>query len=104
KTFFFERDLVCYAAHRGLSEIPGVEHRLYQRWEEVLPEARKQLAGADAAIVTSCCPDELAASDLTLSSSARISVYYELDPPAGPGTIARGEADFLCKAARAQRF
>ncbi|MGE0127376.1 MAG: glycosyltransferase [Blastocatellales bacterium] len=81
KTVFFERDTPYYAAHRDQTEIPGVELRLYHRWEDVLPEARKHLSGADVAIVTSYCPDGVAASDLALSSPGPMRVFYDLDTP-----------------------
>jgi spore maturation protein CgeB len=88
---FFERDFASHAARRDPAEIPGVRLRLYRRWEDVLPEARRCLAGADAVIVTSCCPDALAASDLGLSSSARVRVFYELDPPRALGLARAGK-------------
>jgi spore maturation protein CgeB len=81
RTVFFERDTPYYAAHRDSTEIPGVELLLYQQWEEVLPEARRRLADADVAMVTSYCPDGVAASDLALSSRARMRVFYDLDTP-----------------------
>lgn len=91
RTVFFERDTPYYAAHRDLTEIPGVELRLYQRWEEILPEARKHLAGADVAMVTSYCPDGVAASDLALSSTARTRVYYDLDTPVTLELLRKGK-------------
>lgn len=81
KTVFFERDTPYYAAHRDLTEMPGVELRLYGRWEEALPEARRHLADADVAMVTSYCPDGVAASDLALSSRTRMRVFYDMDTP-----------------------
>ncbi len=77
---FFERDVPYYADHRDLIEMPGLRLCLYPNWDEVLPAARAELEGADAAIVTSYCPDAIAAADLALSSRAR-SVFYDLDTP-----------------------
>src|SRR5919109_2749438 len=58
---FFERDVPYYAAHRDLYEIPGGELVLYSEWEDVLPVARRHLASADVGMVTSYCPDGIAA-------------------------------------------
>src|SRR5215203_2385251 len=69
------------ALHRDLRELPGLDLRLYPSWEEALPQARREIADADAAMVTSYCPDGAAASDLVLSSSVPVSVFYDLDTP-----------------------
>lgn len=81
RVVFFERDVPYYAHHRDLAELPGTDLRLYTSWEEVLPEARRETADADAALVTSYCPDGVAASDLVLSTSGLLSVFYDLDTP-----------------------
>src|SRR5689334_18898471 len=66
---FFERDVPWYAGHRDLSALPeGAALRLYPDWEAALPEARAALREADAAIVTSYCPDGVAATDLVTQS------------------------------------
>ncbi len=78
---FFERDVPYYAAHRDLSSIPGGELCLYPSWEEVLPKARQELSDADVAIVTSYCPDGVAASELVLESSVPVRTFYDLDTP-----------------------
>ncbi len=81
RVVFFERDVPYYAAHRDVSEIPGGQLKLYPDWTAILPEARRQLADADVGMVTSYCPDGIAASDLVLSSPARLRVFYDLDTP-----------------------
>ncbi|MBA3830611.1 MAG: glycosyltransferase [Chthoniobacterales bacterium] len=77
---FFERDAPYYAAHRDLSELPGGSLQLYAAWPEVLPIARRHLADCDVAMVTSYCPDGIAASEL-ICSSAAFRVFYDLDTP-----------------------
>ena len=59
RVVFFERDVEWYAANRDLHELPGGRLVLYRDWAEVAPDARRELADADAAIVTSYCPDAL---------------------------------------------
>src|SRR5215210_1698412 len=61
---FYERDVAYYAAHRDLTELPGCSLRLYADWAEVAAEARAEVRAADAAMVTSYCPDGPAASRL----------------------------------------
>jgi spore maturation protein CgeB len=89
RVVFFERDVPYYAFNRDLVEMPGTDLRLYQSWEEVLPQARREVADADAAMVTSYCPDGIAATDLVLDSDGPRRVFYDLDTPV---TLARLEA------------
>ena len=91
RVVFFERDVPYYALHRDLREMPGLDLRLYPAWEEALPEARREIAGADAAMVTSYCPDGVAASELVLSSSGPVSVFYDLDTPVTLERLRNGE-------------
>ena len=81
RTVFFERDVPYYASHRDLRELPGTDLVLYPEWEEILPRARREIADADVAMVTSYCPDGVAACDLVLSEAAGISTFYDLDTP-----------------------
>lgn len=78
---FFERDAPYYGRHRDLFAVPGGELVLYPEWEDVLPAARRHLEDAEAAIVTSYCPDGVAASDLVLSSRVPVRAFYDLDTP-----------------------
>ncbi len=78
---FFERDVPYYAAARDLTALPGHDLRIYPSWESARDEARSAVDGADAAIVTSYCPDGLAAAELVLDSRARVRAFYDLDTP-----------------------
>ncbi len=86
---FFERDVPYYAAHRDLHELPGGRLHLYPDWTAVIPAARRALADADVGLVTSYCPDGIAAGELVLSSSARVHVFYDLDTPVTLGELLR---------------
>lgn len=92
RVVFFERDAPWYAEHRDLRELPGGGLVLYPSWEAVRALAERELAGADAAIVTSYCPDGVAATDLVLDSSAPVRVFYDLDTPVTLAALAAGEA------------
>ncbi|MCC6558396.1 MAG: glycosyltransferase [Polyangiaceae bacterium] len=88
RTTFFERDVPYYAAHRDLQTFDGGRLRLYAEWDDVAGEARKAVDQADAAIVTSYCPDAIAATELVLGSRG-LRVFYDLDTPI---TLARLDA------------
>lgn len=88
---FFERDVEYYAAHRDLHEIPGGRLVLYPDWAGIVADARRELQDADAAIVTSYCPDGVAATDLVLASPVRRRVFYDLDTPVTLARLAAGE-------------
>jgi spore maturation protein CgeB len=93
---FFEHDQPFYAGNRDLVELPpGGEMLLYADWQSVLPQARRALADADVAMVTSYCPDALAATALIAGSRA-LSCFYDLDTPVTLARLAAGESvDYL---------
>jgi spore maturation protein CgeB len=82
RVVFFERDVPYYAAHRDLLEMAGGELVLYASWQEILPRAQRELQDADAAMVTSYCPDGVAASELLMESArSAVTVFYDMDTP-----------------------
>jgi spore maturation protein CgeB len=89
-TVFFERDVPWYAAHRDLAAIEGGRLVLYGDWDNVRPEAERELRDAEAAIVTSYCPDGVAATELVLEAPGR-HVFYDLDTPVTLARLAAGE-------------
>jgi spore maturation protein CgeB len=89
---FFERDVPYYASHRDLAEMPGGGRLvLYPTWESALALARMEASDADVAMVTSYCPDGVAASALVLDSTAKARVFYDLDTPITLERVRRGE-------------
>lgn len=89
---FFERDVPYYAEHRDLHALPeGGKLVLYRDWETALPRARRALAEADAAIVTSYCPDALDATALVLDGGGLVRCFYDLDTPITLARLAAGE-------------
>jgi spore maturation protein CgeB len=87
---FFERDVPYYANHRDLTELPGARLVLYRNWEEILPEARRQVSESDVSMVTSYCPDGISATDLVLDSNTT-RVFYDLDTPVTLDQLSRGK-------------
>lgn len=93
KVVFFERDLPFYASNRDLHRLLGnSELVLYPDWESVRDRARTELAVADVAMVTSYCPDGIAASDLILEEAPGLAVFYDLDTPVTLARLGAGEA------------
>lgn len=104
KIVFFERDVPYYAAHRDLVDWRDGELRLYSDFNKVRYAARRHLADADVAMVTSYCPDAQAATELVMESRAHLRTFYDLDTPVTLDCLdsgkpvdyvsARGLADF----------
>lgn len=78
---FFERDVEYYAAHRDMPQLPAGRLCLYSNWEEARAAAMQELAGADVGMVTSYCPDGVAASELVLGSAVPMRCFYDMDTP-----------------------
>src|SRR4051794_19507889 len=76
---FFEHDVPYYASTRDLQEIPGGELVLYTDWSEARAEARRHLADADVAMVTSYCPHGIAATELVAGTDRPLRIFYDLD-------------------------
>lgn len=88
---FFERDVPYYAAHRDLVESPGIELHLYHDWRDVASKARNTIREADVAVVTSYCPDGIAATELVCDSNVNLRVFYDLDTPVTLEAFSNGE-------------
>jgi spore maturation protein CgeB len=88
---FFEHDVPYYASHRDMPEAPSFRIVLYDSWGEIVNAARRELADADVAIVTSYCPDGPEASGAVLESRVARKVFYDLDSPVTLERLARGE-------------
>ena len=89
---FFERDVPYYAAHRDALEFPFADLHLYSDWSTVLPDAARLLAAADVGMVTSYCPDGVAACNLVRGSNVHRTVFYDMDAPVTLSRLASGEA------------
>jgi spore maturation protein CgeB len=88
---FFERDVPYYALNRDLLALPYAELCLYPSWDQALPIARRHLADADVAMVTSYCPDGVSAADLVLESNVEVRAFYDLDTPVTLARLHAGE-------------
>lgn len=79
---FFERDVPYYAANRDLTALPGGGTLvLYADWAGVRAEVARHLGDADVAMVTSYCPDGLAATEAVFAAARPVKLFYDLDTP-----------------------
>ncbi|HEY7955469.1 MAG TPA: glycosyltransferase, partial [Polyangia bacterium] len=88
---FYERDVHYYAAHRDDWGAPGCRIVLYGELGAVTAQARADVDDCDAALVTSYCPDGVAAARLVLDSRAPRRIFYDLDTPVTLERLGRGE-------------
>jgi spore maturation protein CgeB len=88
---FFEHDVPYYASHRDVRELSGGRLVLYSSWGEVRGVAAHEVNSADAAMVTSFCPDAREAEQLILDSHVPRRVFYDLDTPVTLDRLSRGE-------------
>ncbi len=90
---FFELDTAYYAAHRDASSFDYVQLHLYRAWGEALPAIRQLVTEADVAMVTSYCPDGIAACEMVLSAKSGLrTVFYDMDTPVTLSRLAAGES------------
>lgn len=89
---FYERDAPHYASQRDLHALPGGRLELYSSWDAVRAMAARDVDDADAALVTSLCPDATTAEQLVLDSRAGVRAFYDLDTPVTLDQTARGAA------------
>jgi spore maturation protein CgeB len=76
---FFEKDVPYYREHRDVLDPDFCELVLYDAWDS--QRARRAVQAADVAIVTSYCPDGLAACQVVLDTPGPLHVFYDLDTP-----------------------
>ena len=88
---FFERDVPYYRENRDLWQLEKGQLILYAHWDSVASAAKKHVAQADAALVTSYCPDGAMAADLVLDTPRPLRVFYDLDTPITLAAIASGD-------------
>ena len=88
---FFERDVPYYAHARDCAAFPYATLELYSDWPEARPRVANALRDADAAIVTSYCPDALDAAQEMFDLDCATTVFYDLDTPVTLSLLQAGE-------------
>ena len=90
---FFERDVPYYAANRDVTHMPSGELVLYGDWDDVRSRAAREIAACGAAMVTSYCPDGVAATELIAQEGDRVvKVFYDMDTPVTLENVRAGVA------------
>ena len=92
---FFERDTDYYRHNRDLHALEGGELVLYPDWETVAARARRAVAEADVALVTSYCPDAGAAERVVLDAPRACRVFYDLDTPVTLAALDRARPAYV---------
>jgi spore maturation protein CgeB len=81
RVVFFEKDTYWYADNRDLPQPEFCDVRIFENWKQVLPEVRRELADAEAAVIGSYFPDGIAAIDIARDSRAPVTAFYDIDTP-----------------------
>jgi spore maturation protein CgeB len=92
---FFEKDLEWYASNRDMPEPPFCRVHLYEHWQDVSNLLRRELAGADVAMVGSFFPDGIEATDLVLESTPGVKTFYDIDTPITLSKLRQGDTEYL---------
>ena len=101
RVVFFEKDTYWYADNRDLPKPEFCDVRVFQNWKHALPEVRRELADADAAVIGSYFPDGIAAIDLALESRVPVTAFYDIDTPV---TLSRLRSDAATPYLRADQI
>lgn len=91
---FYEKNVSWYATTRDMPAPPGCTLVLYDAWQDIASRAARDLAEADAGIVTSYCPDALPATALVCDARC-LAVFYDLDTPVTLAALDRGAVPYI---------
>jgi spore maturation protein CgeB len=94
---FFERNLEWYASNRDMPEPPFCGVHIYERWNDVLPLLRRELADSDVAMVGSYFPDAAGAISAVLNSAVPVKAFYDIDTPITVSKLRAGDAEYLSR-------
>jgi spore maturation protein CgeB len=93
---FFEHDVEWYASNRDLPDPSFCRVRIYDEWRDVAAEARRELSGADVAVVGSYFADGIIAIDTVFDSAVPVKAFYDIDTPITIAALrGRGSTDYL---------
>jgi spore maturation protein CgeB len=89
---FFEHDVPYYAGNRDFWQLPWGDLVLYGEWDGIVWRSKRELDDAEVTIISSYCPDGIAAVELLLEHGRSLRVFYDLDTPVTLRRLNRGEA------------
>jgi len=95
---FFEHNLEWYQNNRDLPEPEYCDVRIFEDWNQVLPQVRAELKDTDVALVGSYFPDGISALDEILESNVPVKAFYDIDTPITIAALEQqGRTDYLLK-------
>lgn len=95
---FFEHNMEWYENNRDLPEPGYCDIKIFENWNDVLPQVRAELKDTDVAVVGSYFPDGIAALDEVLESNVAVKAFYDIDTPITVATLEQqGWTDYLLK-------
>jgi spore maturation protein CgeB len=95
---FFEHNVEWYQNNRDLPHPGYCEVKIFETWQEILPDVRAELRDSDVAIVGSYFPDGIVALEEVLASNVPVKAFYDIDTPITVGSLREnGRADYLLK-------
>jgi spore maturation protein CgeB len=94
---FYEKDLPYYARRRDFDRCDYCDLVLYERWDEVRPQALRDARASDAVICASYCPEGSRIVDDILPLNRPLRVFYDLDTPITLQNLENGDLDYLCR-------
>ncbi|HEY6251304.1 MAG TPA: glycosyltransferase, partial [Candidatus Angelobacter sp.] len=93
---FFEHNAEWYEHNRDLPEPPFCTLKIFEDWNEILPDVRAELKDADVGVVGSYFPDGISALDQLLDSNVPVKAFYDIDTPITVAGLRRdGSTDYL---------
>jgi spore maturation protein CgeB len=93
---FYERNEKWYASNRDLPEPEFCQLRLYDDWNSILPQVRRDLKDGDVAMVGSYFPDGIRAIEELAISRIPVKTFYDIDTPVTLAALRqRGETGYL---------
>lgn len=78
-----------------MPEPPFCRVHLYEHWEDVVRLLRRELSGADVAMVGSFFPDGVSAVAEILESNVAVKSFYDIDTPITLSRLRVGDAQYL---------
>ncbi len=93
---FFEKDVEWYASNRDLPRPSFCQVRLYETWDSVLLQVRRELKDADVAMVGSYFDDGILALDEVFAADVPVKTFYDIDTPITVAALhCDGATDYL---------
>jgi spore maturation protein CgeB len=93
---FYEKNQEWYAHNRDLPKPEFCDVRVFDEWEAVRQDCRRELRNSDVAVVGSYFPHGAAALDDVLDSGVAVKSFYDIDTPITLSQVrAHGAAGYL---------